>query len=179
MKSKRDLRIEIGAIKKMKSPKELQEQSFAILNQLLSNTIYKQAQHILFYWAMPDEVLTQSFINEQYLLKKIYLPVIRGNDLEMVLFEGEDKLIPGEKYGIPEPQGDRLKDESIIDLVVVPGVAFDADNNRMGRGAGYYDRILNRLPNAKKIALAFDFQMVDAVPIEPHDITMDTVIYYK
>ncbi len=49
----------------------------------------------------------------------------------------------------------------------------------MGRGAGYYDRILNRLPNAKKVALAFDFQMVDIVPTESHDIKMDAVIFYQ
>ncbi len=68
---------------------------------------------------MPDEVETQTFIIDQYLSKSIYLPVIRGDDLDMVRFEGEDELVSGPKYGIPEPSGDRLVDESIIDLVIV------------------------------------------------------------
>ncbi|MCU4177141.1 5-formyltetrahydrofolate cyclo-ligase [Carboxylicivirga sp. N1Y90] len=179
MKDKKELRRAIKAIKQLKSKEEKLGQSISICKQLLSNSIYQEAKNILFYWAMADEVETQTFISDQYQLKSIYLPVIRGEDLDMVLFEGEDKLIPGPKYGIPEPSGERLLDESIIDLVIVPGVAFDSENNRMGRGAGYYDRILNRLPNAKKIALAFDFQMVEEVPTEPHDIRMDSVIFYQ
>jgi len=140
---------------------------------------FQEAKHVLMYWAMADEMPTREFILKWYQHKKIYLPVVKGDDLEIYLFEGEESLVAGEIYGIPEPAGKRLQDESMIELVIVPGVAFDLQNNRMGRGAGYYDRILKRLPETKKVGVAFDFQMIDEVPVEPHDIPMDVVITGK
>ena len=62
-------------------------------------------------------------------------------------------------------------------MIVVPGVAFDCHNNRMGRGRGFYDRLLKSTPNAFKVGVAFHFQMVDEVPVEPFDIPMDIVLY--
>lgn len=176
---KKELRKAIKALKQQLNESEAARQTESIFNQLEGNGLFCDAGNILFYWSMADEVLTHSFILKYYQSKNIYLPVIRGNDLDIVLFTGEDCLIPGAKYGIPEPSGERISDESIIDMVVVPGVAFDRSGNRMGRGAGYYDRILKRVPQAKKVALAYDFQMVGRVPVEPHDIPMDHVIVPK
>jgi len=179
MYEKKELRKHIKALKQQLSKNEAKGQAENIFRQLEVNVFFEKAQHILFYWSMPDEVSTQEFILKHYRTKHIYLPVIHDDDLDIVLFTGEDSLIPGPKYGIPEPTGDKLKNEKIIDVVVVPGVAFDKDGNRMGRGAGYYDRILKRVPLAKKIALAYDFQMVNQVPVETHDIPMDMVIVPK
>ena len=60
--------------------------------------------------------------------------------------------------------------------MAVPGVAFDRKRNRMGRGRGFYDRLLKSTPNAVKVGLAYDFQVLDAIPVEPHDVPMDCVV---
>ena len=80
------------------------------------------------------------------------------------------------KYGIAEPTGEPLKTDDLIELMLIPGVAFDKDNNRLGRGAGYYDRILHRFGKALKIGLAYSYQLVDVLPTEHHDVGMDMVL---
>ncbi len=176
MQEKKELRKYIKALKKQLTDDDRHAQAVIVHQQLEQTGIFKRAKAILFYWAMPDEIPTRAFINKWYLQKEIYLPVINGNDLKIVRYEGEHSLVPGDKYGIPEPNGKEIDDENRIEVVVVPGVAFDSNNNRIGRGAGYYDRILNRITGAIKVALAFDFQMVSHVPVEPHDIKMDIVL---
>lgn len=176
---KKELRCKIKQLKK-ELQEEVKQREKSIVNEELEQySSFNEATHILMYWAMADEMPTREFILKWYQHKKIYLPVVKGDDLEIFLFEGEDSLVAGKKYGIPEPIGEKLLDESMIDLVIVPGMAFDNQNNRMGRGAGYYDRILKRLTKAKKVGLAFSFQLIDEVPVEPHDIPMDIVISGK
>ena len=105
------------------------------------------------------------------------LPCVKGDQLELRLFQGLDSLKPGEGFGIPEPVGEEFTDYAAIDVVVVPGVAFDAKGNRLGRGRGYYDRILRETGETKKIGVCFDFQFVESVPTEPFDVLMDAVLY--
>lgn len=179
MLEKKELRKYIRSLKK-KIPEEEYARQDHIINQKLAVTEeFVNAQNVLLYWSMDDEVSTHDFILKYYQKKNIYLPVIKGDDLDIVLFSGKSCLVEGPKYGIPEPSGDKLNDEKLIDLVVVPGVAFDMEGNRMGRGAGYYDRILKRVQQAARVALAYSFQMIEKVPVEPHDIKMDRVIYPK
>ncbi|MCT4589401.1 MAG: 5-formyltetrahydrofolate cyclo-ligase [Carboxylicivirga sp.] len=177
MIEKKALRQKIRELKKQLNATERMRQSDHIQLQLEQRIEFIKARKILLYWAISDEVPTQGIINSWYQEKEIYLPVIHNKDLKIVKYEGEQSMVPDEKYGIPEPTGEEVNDETLIDLVIVPGVAFDKQNNRMGRGAGYYDRILNRLVHASKIGLAFDIQMVEQVPVEAHDIKMDMVIY--
>ncbi len=179
MIEKKELRKYIRSLQKNISKEECTRQDDIVNQKLASAEEFVNAQDVLLYWSMNDEISTHDFVLQQYRKKNIYLPVIKGDDLEIVLFTGKDCLVEGAKYGIPEPSGERIKDEQIIDLVIVPGVAFDKEGNRMGRGAGYYDRILKRVPQAKKIALAYTYQMIDKVPVEPHDIKMDKIIYSK
>lgn len=173
---KKKIRQKIKSLKKSVSTKDLMTQSKAICLKLELNPLFMESENILLYWSMPDEVDTINLLNKWYKNKRLYLPVIHGDDLKISQYLGEASLIAGDKYGIPEPGGESLDDESIIELVIVPGLAFDDRNNRMGRGAGYYDRILNRLPKANKIGLAYHFQMLKQVPVEGHDIKMDQVI---
>jgi 5-formyltetrahydrofolate cyclo-ligase len=79
-------------------------------------------------------------------------------------------------YGIAEPTGEIFTDYAAIDFIVVPGVAFDAKGNRLGRGKGYYDRLLPRIPSAYKAGICFPFQLVEEVPAESFDIRMDIII---
>ena len=79
-------------------------------------------------------------------------------------------------YHIQEPIGKIFEDYSTIDVIIVPGVAFDNQGNRLGRGKGYYDRFLKKIPATKKIGICFDFQMIEQIPTEKNDIPMDDII---
>ncbi len=85
-------------------------------------------------------------------------------------------MTAGEQFGIEEPTGAEFTDLDKVDLIIVPGVAFDRQRNRMGRGRGFYDRLLKSTPNAYKVGVGFNFQLVDNVPVEPFDVPMDNVI---
>lgn len=98
-----------------------------------------------------------------------------GNDLELRRYTGPADLTVG-AFGIEEPTGEPFTHYDEIDLAVIPGVAFDAKGHRLGRGRGYYDRLLPRLTAARKLGICFPFQLVDEVPAEPLDIDMDEVI---
>ena len=106
------------------------------------------------------------------------LPCVRGEELDIRYFEGKDKLCPGEGFAIPEPVGALFEDLAQIDLILVPGVAFDASGNRLGRGKGYYDKIL-RQTDAYKLGVCFAFQLLEQIPTEPHDVKMDRVVASK
>ena len=95
--------------------------------------------------------------------------------MELHLFTGDTDLRPG-AFDIMEPVGQPVTDYGHIDLAVVPGMAFDAQGHRLGRGKGYYDRLLPRLGHCYKIGMCFDFQKVPSVPTEPTDIAMDEVL---
>ena len=163
--------------RKKDTPKdELKRQSKLIQEELMALPEFQNAVHILLYNALPDEVDTKDILIRWYEKKKLYLPVIKGDDLDIVPYDGEERMVAEKAYGIPEPIGKKLHDESLIDLIVIPGMAFDSRNNRLGRGKGYYDRILKRLPDVPKIGLAFNFQVLKQIPSEPHDVKMDLVL---
>jgi len=81
----------------------------------------------------------------------------------------------GQSFGILEPEGESFTELQDIDLIIVPGVAFDKNNNRLGRGKAYYDKLLNYV-NCHKYGVCFDFQLVPNVPADQHDVKMDKVI---
>ncbi len=144
--------------------------------------VFQRARTILFYASFRGEVDTFALMHKAMELKKrIALPLVKKEEQRIVpvLIKSLNELRAG-SYGIPEPPDvpqNRLSADE-LDLVVVPGVAFDRHNNRLGRGAGYYDRFLLDLPSATPtIALAYDLQVVDALPgLEPHDRPVKFVI---
>ncbi|WP_294616767.1 5-formyltetrahydrofolate cyclo-ligase [uncultured Bacteroides sp.] len=150
-------------------------QSAEILAALEAHPAFRAANIILLYHSLPDEVDTHGFIRKWSMEKRILLPVVAGDDLELRAYTGPADLAIG-AYGIEEPTGALFTDYAAIDLVVVPGVAFDRNGNRLGRGKGYYDRLLPRIPAAYKAGICFPFQVVEEVPAEPFDIRMDEVI---
>lgn len=124
---------------------------------------------------MKDEVQTHSFIEKWRAEKKIILPVVIGDILELRLYSGPADLKPG-PYGISEPTGELFTDYSSIDIAIIPGVAFDLAGHRLGHGKGYYDKLLPQLTTATKIGICFPFQVVEEVPTEPFDRKMDIII---
>ena len=137
---------------------------------------YIRAKTVLLYWSMDDEVCTHDFVMKHYLSKCLLLPCVEGDDLLLRQYTGPESMRPGPQFGIPEPQGPQFTDLEKIDVIVVPGVAFDRQCNRMGRGRGFYDRLLKSTPNAVKVGVAFDFQVFDIIPVESFDVPMDVVI---
>ena len=132
---------------------------------------------IMLYSALPDEVPTQSIMDQLVVQgKTVLLPrVVSDTDMELHRFTGRQDLQIG-AYGILEPVGEVFTDFASIDIAIIPGMAFDYDGHRLGRGKGYYDRFLSRVPYIYKIGLCFSWQMVDYVPSDEHDVMMDEVI---
>lgn len=173
---KQELRKQIRAAKKAVPFCEKLSRSHPILQQVEQLIQFQEAQTILLYWSMEDEVQTHDFVNRWYQQKTLLLPCVDGDDLRLRQYTGPDCLQAGEQFGIGEPTGPEFTDLESIEMIIVPGMAFDGNNNHMGRGRGFYDRLLKTTPNAYKVGLAFSFQMVEEVPTEPFDVAMNAVI---
>ena len=178
---KKSIRKAISAMKKEIPLEKKIERSAPIIEKLERLPDFIKAQNILFYWSMNDEVHTHIAVQKCSTEKNIFLPVVDGEDLLIKKFNGVETLVAGESFAIPEPSVDA--DETSlenIDLVVVPGVAFDRQGGRMGRGKGFYDRMFGKITDKEKtpikIGVCFDFQLVSDVPKEPHDELMNTII---
>jgi len=149
--------------------------SAKILAALEAHPAFRAANTILLYHSLKDEVDTHDFIEKWSRQKHILLPVVVEDNLELRTYTGPHDLHIG-AYGIEEPSGEPFTDYAAIELAVIPGVAFGKDGNRLGRGKGYYDRLLPHLPAAYKIGICFPFQLVEEVPAEAFDIRMDEII---
>ena len=135
---------------------------------------FQRAHTILIYMALPDEVPTRGFICKWEAQKRIVLPVVDGDSLLLREYRA-DQVTPGWK-GILEPCAAAAPvAPSEIDLALVPGVAFDPGGGRLGRGKGFYDRLLPRL-DCPRIGICQQWRIVPQVPREPWDIRMDSVI---
>lgn len=135
------------------------------------------AHTVMAYWSLPDEVFTHSLIDHLTAAGiRVVLPHVTGpTTMELHQYTGIASMTPG-AFGIMEPTGSLFTDYAAVDTVIVPGIAFDRQGHRLGRGRGYYDRLLPLLPNATTIGLCFPFQLVEHVPTDCHDITMDEVV---
>ena len=179
---KKLLRKEIRARRKFLTEIERENFSNAIVEKFLAQDIYKNSQVIMAYVSMAEEVQLKNIFVDAFKTKKILaIPLIVGKG-EMLAVEvpNFDALEVGD-FGILTVRKDLRKiiEPEKINCVIVPGAAFDLNFNRLGLGGGYYDKFLPRAVNAKKIALAYDFQIVDAVPTEPHDFKVDIIITEK
>lgn len=170
---KQSLRRLVTQLKSQLSATEKQCEADAIFSQIEQNKWFSQSRNFAAYWALPDEMPTQQFIEKWYKQKNVYLPIVEGDTLIFRRYEGFEKMKNGE-FGIQEPTGEILNNLNLLDFVIVPGVAFDLQNNRMGRGRGFYDRILSQT-TAKKIGVAFKCQIFNTIPICNTDIKMDFV----
>lgn len=169
--NKAALRSEIRHLKRTFTRERLDEWSMAITRAVLDDARLAAARRVLLYHPLPDEVDTTPLISRLQATHEIILPVVRGDDLELRRHDG--RLAEG-AYGILEPTGPLLSDLSTVGVAIIPGMAFDTSGNRLGRGKGYYDRLLPRL-DCPKVGICFPFQLLAAVPHEAHDIPMDAV----
>ena len=175
---KKALRKKIKALKSDLNDNERKIKSEAVMKKLECSSRFKNAKTVFIFWSMHDEIDARDLILRWADKKTFILPAINGDELHLKKFTGAHQLVSGDLYSIPEPDGEPFDDYKSIQLAIIPGVAFDSHNNRMGRGKGYYDKILSKLKGrADLIGICYDFQMVEEVPVEPHDVKMDGVIY--
>ena len=174
--TKQELRAQIKLLKKKYTKEQLARQSEHIIADLEKNIAFTNANIVMIYHSLPDEVQTTSFIAKWRNFKRLVLPTVIGDDIIPVELTENTDFAVGD-FNILEPQNEPYN--GTFDLIIVPGVAFDSNGNRLGRGRGYYDRFLSRNIDVKRIGLCFDFQFVDSVPTEINDIQMDEVISGK
>ncbi len=175
---KKLLRQQIREIKKNFTPERAIIDSDRIFNQVEDLPQFKKAKVVLAYWSLPDEVSTQKFILKWANEKRFALPIVVGDTLEIRAFNGLNSLITSDFFGIKEPKIEELINPMDIDFAIIPGIAFDKRGNRMGRGKGFYDRFLKHT-KAYKVAVGFDFQILEEVPVSSFDVPVDLVISVK
>lgn len=170
---KKSLRAQMRTLKAALTTEEKATESAAVWPHIEELECFAQAQHILLYHSLPDELSTHHIIDTWVALgKTIYLPVVIGDDLVIRLYS-QEAMQQGE-FNIMEPTGNDV-DSNILELIIVPGVAFDKHGNRLGRGKGYYDRLLSRT-NADCVGVCYNCQFVDNIPAEPHDRVMHYIV---
>lgn len=157
---------------------QLIKRSKIIKNKLYSLEEFKNSKNIMFYVSFENEVDTHEMIKELLDKKTIVVPYVVKGNLHLSELKNFDDLEP-KTFGILEPKEDKIKefDPQKLDLIIVPGIVFDHNGHRVGYSLGYYDKFLAMLKNDHtKIGLAFDFQIIEKIPHEQHDVPMDIVI---
>lgn len=173
---KEKIRIRVKAQKSMLSDQEKESAAAAAFEMLEHHASFLMSDNILMYHSLPDEISTHRFIEKWSGRKRFYLPRVNGVNLDILPYD-KSTLRYG-AFQIEEPSGNDTTNISDIELIIVPGVAYDRQGNRVGRGKGYYDRLLSSA-KATKIGMAYDFQIVDEIDAEPHDIKVDIIITDK
>ncbi len=181
--SKKEIRQQI----RQKKP-NLRHEDYMAAGKQLCDALFARpdvgsASTIVAYWPLPDELNTGPFIMESLRRgKRVFLPVIKGNELVFKEFTGYKCLAREPRFGILEPQSTselapRGSGAGII--MIAPGMAFSETGARLGRGRGFYDRAFRILQSAKKIGVCYECQIVKELPTEPHDVAMDSVVSIK
>lgn len=178
---KQAIREQAHANRRAQENKE--ELSRRICEQFAALPEYQAARTVMCFVDVRTEVRTRQFLPEALTHgKRIVVPYCVDGELDLFLLESMDELAVG-MYKILEPKAElrglaaKQVDVAELDLIMVPGVAFDRRGGRMGHGKGYYDKLLEHArPETPLVALAFECQMFDEIPTAPHDVFMDKII---
>lgn len=170
---KNEVRYKMKSLKSLLNEATRQSMAEEVFSRLEKTAAFLLADKIMMYHSLPDELSTHDFLKKWSDRKRFYLPRVNGVDLEVLPYE-ESRLELG-SFHIEEPTGNDITNPEEIELVVVPGVAYDRKGRRLGRGKGFYDRFLKN-SKATKIGVGYEFQLVDDLPSDPHDVAMDIVI---
>lgn len=182
MENKKEIRKRILSIRNYMSSDDANYKSGIIMNKLAALEEYKHSKTIFVYMSFGNEVNTLEFI-KQMLLSNKRVVVSYTDSKNTVLILSEIKSLEDDlernKFGYLEPVFEKIinVEPEEIDLIIAPGVVFDKSLNRIGYGKGYYDRILSvKREDAKVVAVAYDFQVLDNIPAEEHDVKMDMIV---
>lgn len=170
--NKQEIRDRLKKIKLNISLEEREQSSFEVMKRVETLSQFKDSEKVLLYNALPDELPTQCMLDSWSITKELYLPVVVGDELVIRRYNPASMKIGA--FGIGEPDGDEIALDE-IDMIIVPGVAFDYEHNRLGRGKGYYDRLL---VNSKAfiVGVGYSLQLLDSIPAEKHDVKMNCII---
>ncbi len=181
---KQILKSEIFERRKALSKSEIKEKSAKIKEKLYSLSEFKTSKNILLYVSFNNEVDTINIIKDLLIKKEknVLVPYVDKDKLIRISkINSFDDLEP-KTFGILEPKKNKIRNFDIdeLDLVIVPGIVFDKNGHRIGYGHGYYDKFLEKLrKNTIKIGLCCDFQLIDKIPEEKHDVPMDIIVTEK
>jgi len=161
----------------------IQSENMSIADKFMELQCYGTSKEILAYYPFRSEIDTTIIIrNALKQKKKIILPKVNGKKLDLYYIKDlKNDLSPG-SFDIMEPIPSKctIAPYKNIDMVLVPGVGFDRNFNRLGYGGGFYDKLLEELPvKAPRIALAFDLQLIKNIPVMAHDLKVDIIITEK
>jgi 5-formyltetrahydrofolate cyclo-ligase len=180
--NKKELRAYIKSQKEKLSPDEVFMRSQRVLQRLYEQECYQNTQNIYTYVNYNQEVCTKELIEQSLVrMKNVFVPKVFGDRMLFYKISSLDELEPG-AYGILEPavKSLDLKDDRVEDtpcgLMIMPGLAFDRSGGRIGYGGGFYDRYLSEHSDFFKVALCFDFQIVDKIISEDFDIPVQMII---
>ena len=178
MEEKKDIRKKIFAERKKCTDSQVEQWSRIITQKVTELEVFDKAERILAYADYNHEVMTGYIVEEAWKRgKEVAVPKVSGKDMVFYRLTDFSQLEPG-YYGIPEPaRGEAVDWEK--GLMIMPGVAFDRDNHRVGYGGGFYDRFLEKHPELDTVAVAFDFQILSQVPTEPTDLFPDIIVTEK
>ncbi len=171
------LRRAIREKKRAMSPEEIVSRSEKLGELFVKSQAYQNAKTIYGYLPYNQEVRTVPML-EQALRdgKRVAVPKVYGDRMKFIYLEDFSQVEKSD-LGIPEPIGDTPVAEDRTALVLMPGLAFTKQGDRMGYGGGFYDRFLAEEPDHPTLALCYDFQIVDSLPTEEFDIPVDTVLW--
>ena len=179
---KSEIRRDTVALRDALTKKQHAEKSGAIMERLFEFANFLESRIVLFYLSHKSEVDTEPMIRKALALEKVVaLPLIDEEKAGIVPFKVDNldsDTGPGYR-GIREPTPERCKEIPVqqVNLAIIPGIAFDVRGGRIGYGTGFYDRFIPDLDiTTRKVALAFECQIVPQIPMEPHDRYTDIII---
>lgn len=171
--NKDEIRRMVRARKRLLSDSERLEAARSVFDRLERLAAFAVSDRILLYHSLADELSTRAFLSKWSGAKSIFLPRVNGIDLELLPYEAT--AMRAGAFRIEEPAGDDITDPMTMEMIVVPAVAYDRNGSRIGRGRGYYDRLLART-RAFKVGVAYDFQLFDEFDTDEFDVPVDMVI---
>lgn len=175
---KQTVRDMVSALRDDLPQKEKTAANKVIAATVLAHPQVSAARRVCVYISLPDEVDTRRIIDTSFKEgKSVVVTKVVGDHPMLMPIDSWTDVRPGE-FGILEPVGSQFIHASEVDVFLVPGVAFDKEGNRVGRGKGYYDKLLAKAPGYT-IGLAYNVQIVSRLVSEEYDIPMNTVITEK
>ncbi len=181
--AKKELRKNILAVRRGMTREEVAAGSDKLAEHLCAWPVYQNAKNIMLYLAMPDEPHLDKVISNAFAAgKTICVPHMRETRglMDAAVIANLDDLVVGQfNLLTPNPATLKLLEPSELDLIIVPGVAFDKDGRRLGMGAGYYDRFLLKANKAELIGAAWAAQILETVPTDDHDKPVNYLLNEK
>lgn len=161
--------------RRIMTEEEIAEQSSKVVDIIAASRHFKEAKTVMLYFPVHNEVDLRELVRQYHDQKTFLYPSIAHgtNDMEVRVFEPHTPFHKG-RFGIPQPNTSAYRGS--IDMIIVPGISFDRQCNRVGRGGGFYDRFLKRYRHSYKVGVGYDFQLHKDVPHGLFDIRMNRVV---